>query len=163
MVDLGMSPLCQTQIRPATFDRMEPFYPLQVLVCPDCKLAQVGDYVPPDQIFAADYPYFSSFSTSWLAHAADYARRMTSELGLGPDSLVMEAASNDGYLLRNFVEAGVPVLGIEPTAGTAAAAREAGVPTVERFLGADSARELVASTAARTSCSATTCWRTCRT
>ncbi len=143
MVDLGMSPLCQTQIREAALDAMERFYPLQVLVCPDCRLAQVGDYVAPDEIFAADYPYFSSFSTSWLAHAAGYATRMIDELGLGADSLVMEAASNDGYLLRNFVAAGVPVVGIEPTAGTAAAAREAGVRTEERFLGAHSARELV--------------------
>ena len=144
MVDLGMSPLCQTQIRAEGLDAMEPFYPLRVRVCSSCFLAQVGEYVPPDEIFAADYPYFSSFSTSWLAHAARYAQRMTDELDLGADSLVMEVASNDGYLLRNFVEAGIPVLGIEPTAGTAAAAREVGVRTEERFLGEASATGIVA-------------------
>ena len=144
MVDLGMSPLCQTQIRADGLDAMEPFYPLRVRVCSTCFLAQVGEYVPPDEIFAADYPYFSSFSTSWMAHAARYAERMTDELGLGPDSLVMEVASNDGYLLRNFVAANVPVLGIEPTAGTAAAAREVGVRTEERFLGEASATDIVA-------------------
>ena len=150
MVDLGMSPLCQTQIRADALDAMEPFYPLRVRVCSSCFLAQVGEYVRPDELFADDYPYFSSYSTSWMTHAADYASRMTDELGLGPDSLVMEVASNDGYLLRNFVEAGIPVLGIEPTAGTAAAAREVGVRTEERFLGEASAREIVAEHGAAT-------------
>ena len=143
MVDLGMSPLCQTQIRAGELDRMEPFYPLRVLVCSRCFLAQIGEYVSPAEIFSTDYPYFSSYSSSWLDHAARYAERMIDELGLGPRHLVAEVASNDGYLLKNFVRAGVPVLGIEPAASVAAAAREVGVRTEGRFLGAASARELV--------------------
>ena len=143
MVDLGLSPLCQTQIPAERLDAMEPFYPLAVRVCSECFLAQVGEYVPPDEIFADDYPYFSSFSTSWLEHAARYCERMTVELGLDGSSLVVEIASNDGYLLRNFADAGVPVLGVEPAGNVAEAARAAGVRTEQRFLGAASARELV--------------------
>lgn len=142
-VDLGMSPLCETYPGPGDLDRMEPFYPLKVFVCENCLLVQLKEYVPPEEIFR-DYPYFSSYSTSWLEHARRYAERMTDELELGPESLVMELASNDGYLLQYFLEAGVPVLGIEPARNVARAAEEKGIPTVSEFFGRDLAEELAA-------------------
>ncbi|MFC7333142.1 class I SAM-dependent methyltransferase [Rhodocista pekingensis] len=142
-VDLGLSPLCESFVPPERADAGEMFYPLDVKVCPHCWLVQLGEYVPPDDIFG-EYAYFSSFSRAWLAHAADYVAAMAARFGLGRDSFVVEVASNDGYLLRNAVERGIPCLGIEPAANVARAAEEAGVPTLVRFFDAALARELAA-------------------
>jgi SAM-dependent methyltransferase len=118
MVDLGMSPLCETFLLPEELNRPEVFYPLHVRVCRECLLAQVQEYVTPEDIFD-EYAYFSSYSTAWLDHAKAYAGQMTEQLGLGGDSLVVELASNDGYLLQWFTERGIPVLGVEPAANVA--------------------------------------------
>ena len=143
MVDLGSSPLANSYLEPADLDRAEPFYPLCVFVCERCWLAQLPAVATPEQIFG-DYAYFSSYSTSWLEHARRYCAAMTERFGLGAASQVIEVASNDGYLLRHFVERGVPVLGIEPAANVAAAALAAGIPTEVRFFGRAAAEDLVA-------------------
>ncbi|MFS8497038.1 MAG: class I SAM-dependent methyltransferase [Micromonosporaceae bacterium] len=140
-VDLGMSPLCETYLSADQLDQPETFYPLHVRICSSCLLVQLPAYVPGEQIFS-DYAYFSSYSDSWVAHARRYAESMIERLRLGPDSLVTEVASNDGYLLQHFVAAGVPVLGIEPAANIAEVARRRGIRTETRFLGADSGAEL---------------------
>jgi SAM-dependent methyltransferase len=128
VVDLGMSPLCESYVGPDRLDSMEPFYPLNVWVCSNCFLVQLNEYVSPKEIFS-EYAYFSSYSTSWLRHAEEYVAMITERLGLGADSFVIELASNDGYLLQNFVQRGIPCLGIEPAANVADAARAKGVPT----------------------------------
>jgi hypothetical protein len=143
-VDLGLSPLCQTQIRPSDLNSMEPFYPLHVLVCDRCFLVQLDEYVAPDTIFSAEYPYFSSYSSSWVAHARDYAEHMQTDYGIGSESFVVEIASNDGYLLQHFVKKGIRCLGVEPSAGVADAAVAKGVQTVVRFFGTETAETLVA-------------------
>lgn len=140
-VDLGMSPLCESYLRADQLDQPETFYPLHVRVCSACLLVQLPAYVPGEEIFS-DYAYFSSYSDSWVAHARRYADAMIDRLGLGPGSLVTEVASNDGYLLRHFVAAGVPVLGVEPAGNIADVARAAGIRTETRFLGADTGAEL---------------------
>jgi SAM-dependent methyltransferase len=142
-VDLGMSPLCERFLEFSQLEDMEPFYPLHVRVCERCLLVQLPEYVPPEGIFT-EYAYFSSFSDSWVEHARRYARSMIDRCGLGPEALVVEIASNDGYLLQHFLAAGVPVLGVEPARNVAAAARERGVPTVSAFFGVDTATKLVA-------------------
>jgi predicted TPR repeat methyltransferase len=142
VVDLGASPLCESYLDSNQLDGMEPFYPLRVEVCGTCFLVQLPAYVAPETIFT-EYAYFSSFSDSWLEHARRYAEEMIGTLGLGPESLVVEIGSNDGYLLRNFVAAGVPALGVEPAQNVARTAQEAGVPTIARFFGTELARELV--------------------
>ena len=142
-VDLGMSPLCETYPGPDELDQMEPFYPLRVFVCEECLLVQLKEYVSPEEIFR-DYPYFSSFSTSWLEHARRYAERMTAEMDLGANDLVVELASNDGYLLQYFRERGIPVLGVEPARNVAEAAEEKGIPTVSDFFGRELAAQLAA-------------------
>ena len=143
-VDLGSSPLCQTQILPSDLNKMEPFYPLHVFVCDRCFLVQLNEYVAPDTIFGAEYPYFSSYSSSWVTHAREYAAHMKADYGIGPESFVVEVASNDGYLLQHFAENGVRCLGVEPSAGVAGAAVAKGVPTVVRFFGTEIAEDLAA-------------------
>lgn len=138
LVDLGMSPLCQTHITPEQLHEMEPFYPLHAYVCERCWLVQLQEFVSPHSIFA-EYAYFSSYSTSWIEHARRYAQMAISRFDLGVDGKVMEIASNDGYLLQHFVAAGVPVLGIEPAANVAKVALDKGIPTVVRFFGRESA------------------------
>lgn len=140
-IDLGMSPLCQTHIRPDQLHEMEPFYPLHAFVCEECFLVQLQAFVTPDAIFG-EYAYFSSYSASWVEHARRYAAMVIQRFGLGAESKVMEIASNDGYLLQHFVSAGVPVLGIEPAANVARAAIERGVPTTVRFFGRNAAEEI---------------------
>ncbi len=140
-VDLGMSPLCESYLDADRLDARESFYPLHVRVCTECLLVQLPAYVAGEEIFS-DYAYFSSYSTSWVEHARRYAQRMTHQLGLGPQSLVTEVASNDGYLLRHFVEAGVPVLGVEPAANVAAVAQERGIRTEVEFLGSETGADL---------------------
>ena len=144
-VDLGMSPISNAMRSPEQAGEMERFFPLRTFVCGDCKLVQIEDVASREEHFHGDYTYFSSFSTSWLAHARAYAEMMTERFSLGADSLVVEVASNDGYLLQYFKAAGVPVQGIDPAANCAEAAiREKGVPTLTRFFGAELAGELSA-------------------
>ena len=140
-VDLGMSPLANSYVSPERANAMEPFYPLRALVCDSCLLVQLEEFETPEAIFS-DYAYFSSYSTSWLEHSRRYVDQMTERWGLGPDSHVVELASNDGYLLQYFIERGVPVLGVEPAANVASAAVEKGVPTVVEFFGVQTARAL---------------------
>ena len=134
-LDLGKAPPSNAYLRPEDRDRPEAVYPLRLKVCGTCRLVQTEDFTPADHLFTEDYAYFSSTSRSWLDHAARYAEMIITRLGLGRESHVIEVASNDGYLLRNFVTAGVPCLGIEPTAGTAAAARAQGIDVLEEFFG----------------------------
>jgi SAM-dependent methyltransferase len=134
VIDLGHQPLANNNLRPGDEAR-EGRYPLVVRVCPACLLVQADHSVPADAIFTDDYAYFSSYSASWVAHAKRYAEAMTARFGLSPESLVAEIASNDGYLLQHFHAAGVPVLGIEPTANTAEAAIAKGIPTLIDFFG----------------------------
>ena len=143
VVDLGMSPPCQTHITPEQLNLMEPFYPLHALVCGQCYLVQLGEFVTPDEIFS-EYAYFSSYSDSWLQHASDYVDLTTERFGLGAESQVVELASNDGYLLQYFVAKGIPVLGVEPAANVAQVAIAKGVPSVVRFFGQETARDLAA-------------------
>jgi SAM-dependent methyltransferase len=141
-VDLGMSPLCEGFLAPVQLDAMEPYFPLHALVCGRCFLVQLKEYVSPEQIFG-EYAYFSSYSTSWVAHAKAYCGMIKDRLGLGPDSLVVELASNDGYLLQHFLPLGVPVLGIEPAANVARVAIDKGIATRVDFFGTAMADELV--------------------
>ena len=142
-IDLGMSPPCQTHIEPHQLNHMEPFYPLHAWVCERCFLVQLEEYVTPGNIFS-EYAYFSSFADSWVEHARKYSVHMRERFGLGPGSLVMEIASNDGYLLQHFVAQGVPVLGIEPAANVAKVAQDKGVRTEVCFHGRSSADKIVA-------------------
>ena len=140
-IDLGMSPLCESYLAAESLDQPETFYPLNVLLCDRCLLVQLPAHVTGEAIFS-DYAYFSSYSDSWVAHAKRYADDMIARFGLSADSLVTEVASNDGYLLQHFRDAGIPVLGIEPAGNVARVAAEKGIRTVVRFLGADSGREM---------------------
>ena len=133
-VDLGMSPLCESFVRPEQLNAMEPFYPLHVWICDSCLLVQLEEYVPPEEIFD-DYAYFSSYSDSWVAHAERYCEAMIERFEIDRESQVLELASNDGYLLQHFVSRGIPVLGVEPAANVAAAAVDRGVPTRVAFFG----------------------------
>jgi SAM-dependent methyltransferase len=142
-VDLGMSPLCEAFVPADKIDGMEAYFPLRVLVCDDCFLVQLKEYVGPESIFE-EYAYFSSYSTSWVEHARQYCHMAAERFALGADSLVVELASNDGYLLQHFGPLGVPVLGVEPAANVARAAVEKGVPTRVDFFGVRLAQELVA-------------------
>jgi hypothetical protein len=123
VVDLGMSPLCESFLPEAQLDAAEVFYPLRVQVCRECFLVQLAQYVAPEHIFS-EYAYFSSFSNAWLDHAKSYVEMISQRERLGSNSLVIELASNDGYLLKNFVERDIPCLGIEPAANVAKVARE---------------------------------------
>lgn len=145
MTDLGMSPLCQSQVTPKTLQKGEVYYPLNALVCTECYLVQLGEFVSPDQIFNEDYAYFSSFSSSWLEHAKKYVEMMVDRFHLGSQHQVVEIASNDGYLLQYFHEKKIPVLGIEPSTATARAAEAKGIPCLKKFFGVQTAQEVVAS------------------
>jgi SAM-dependent methyltransferase len=127
-----MSPLCESFLTDDQIDGMEPYFPLHVLVCDRCFLVQLQEYVKPESIFT-EYAYFSSYSTSWVEHARQYCLMIKDRLRLGPDSHVVELASNDGYLLQHFLPLDVPVTGIEPAANVAEAARAKGVPTIVEF------------------------------
>jgi SAM-dependent methyltransferase len=141
-VDLGVTPLCERYITAEEYGAPEPCYALRAYVCSTCFLVQVEALVDPVGIFS-EYAYFSSYSTSWVAHAGRYADAAITGLGLDARSLVVEIGSNDGYLLQHFVARGIPVLGVDPAANVAAAAREKRVPTLVRFFGTAAARELV--------------------
>jgi SAM-dependent methyltransferase len=139
---LGELPLPDALLREDELEGPEPRYPLDLAVCPDCSLVQILAQVPPKRLFVDNYLYFSSYSDDLLRHSREHAQALVSALGLGPKSLVVEIASNDGYLLRNFVEAGVPVLGIDPAPAQAEAAEAAGVPTLREFFGSQMAHRL---------------------
>lgn len=145
LVDLGATPLANSYLSPTPEAvANERSFPLRVMVCRDCRLVQTTETVPADAIFGHDYAYLSSYSASWVAHAGRYAEAMIARFGLTPDSLVAEVASNDGYLLRHFVTAGIPVLGIEPAGHAAGLAEEKGVPTRVAFFGRAFAQGLAA-------------------
>lgn len=134
-LDLGFAPPSNAYLSEDELSAPEVYFPLKLKVCDCCWLVQTEDYAKAELFFSKDYAYFSSTSTSWLDHAARYAEAVTERLGLAADSFVIEVASNDGYLLKNFVAAGVPCLGIEPTASTAAAAETLGIPVLREFFG----------------------------
>lgn len=143
-LDLGFAPPSNAYLSAGELQAQEAFFPLKLHVCPVCWLVQTEDYSSADELFRDDYAYFSSTSSTWLAHAARYAGAMTKRLGLDQDSLAIEVASNDGYLLKNFVAAGIPCLGIEPTASTAAAAEALGIPVLREFFGLGLGQRLAA-------------------
>lgn len=140
--DLGLSPVSNAFVKPENAAHGEMFYPLHVMVCDKCWLVQLQDVARAETHFHDDYVYFSSFSSSWLEHARRYVDSMIPRIGLTSASRVVEIASNDGYLLQYFVQAGIPCLGVEPTANTAAAARKIGVDSREMFFGRDTAAKL---------------------
>lgn len=142
-VDLGTSPLAQSFLGEEQLNQMEPFYPLHVFVCGKCFLVQLQEFVTPENIFG-DYLYFASYSDSWLAHAKLYTDQMVERFPVTEKSLVVEIASNDGYLLQYFLEKNIPVLGIEPAANVAAVAVQKGIPTLVKFFNSETAHELVA-------------------
>jgi SAM-dependent methyltransferase len=144
-LDLGYAPPSNAYLVPEDLTAPEITYPLRLMVCDGCFLVQTQDYTEADSLFDKDYAYFSSTSKSWLAHAAAFADSITRRLGLTENSFVVEVASNDGYLLKNFVAAGIPCLGIEPTDSTAVAAEALGVPVLRRFFGEALADGLAAS------------------
>ena len=143
-VDLGFAPPSNAYLTKQDLSRPEKHYPLKVKVCHECWLVQTEDYAQADELFNSDYAYFSSTSTSWLNHAKDYAEDIIQQLNLGKDSLVIEVASNDGYLLKNFINAGIPCLGIEPTDSTANAAEALGIPVLREFFGESLGKKLTA-------------------
>jgi SAM-dependent methyltransferase len=141
-LDLGSAPPSNAYLTLAALRVPETWYPLRLMVCETCWLVQTDDHASREALFTDDYPYLSSFSSSWLSHAERYVTGMRSRFGLGPDSLVSEIAANDGYLLQYVQQAGIPCYGVEPTALAAAAARELGLDIVERFFGVELAAEL---------------------
>lgn len=134
-LDLGFAPPSNAYLTRADLSKPEKYYPLKIKACDQCWLVQTEDYAQADELFSPEYAYFSSTSSGWLAHAKRYAEKMTHELALNAQSLVIEVASNDGYLLKNFVATGIPCLGIEPTDSTAAAAEQQGIPVLREFFG----------------------------
>jgi len=141
-VDLGFSPPSNSFLKNEDLNMPETFYPLRIMVCEKCFLVQIDEFAKHDEIFNSDYAYFSSFSKSWLAHAKAYTELMTERFVLNEKSQVIEIASNDGYLLQYFKASGIPVLGIEPTANTAAAAEEKGIKSRVDFFGVRLATQL---------------------
>jgi hypothetical protein len=141
-LDLGFAPPSNAYLTHEDLNRPETYYPLKIKVCDTCWLVQTEDYAEADALFTSDYAYFSSTSTSWLSHAKHYAVKMIDELQLSKSSFVIEVASNDGYLLKNFIQAGIPCLGIEPTDSTAIAAEKLGIPVLREFFGEEMGRRL---------------------
>jgi 2-polyprenyl-3-methyl-5-hydroxy-6-metoxy-1,4-benzoquinol methylase len=141
-LDLGFAPPSNAYLSEQDLHAPETWFPLKLFVCENCWLVQTEDYARADQLFRDDYAYFSSTSTTWLEHAKCYAEAMHQRLALDKGSFVIEVGSNDGYLLKNFLAYGIPCLGIEPTASTAAAAEALGIPVLREFFGAQKAREL---------------------
>ena len=144
-LDLGSSPPSNAFLRGDELSLPESIYPLKIKICEGCWLAQTEDYAEADALFTEHYPYFSSASESWVEHARSYSERMIKQLGLNSSSYVIEVASNDGYLLRNFVDANIPCLGIEPTASTAVAAEKLGIPVSRVFFGEQVGRQLASA------------------
>ncbi len=142
-IDLGMSPLVSSYLKTDNLQQMEPFFPLHAYVCDECYLVQLPEAVTPENLFS-DYPYFSSYSKSWLQHTRDYVEYVRERFGLDTSSQVVEIASNDGYLLQYFKEKGVSVLGVEPAKNVAETAQAAGIPTIVKFFGIQTAKEIIA-------------------
>jgi SAM-dependent methyltransferase len=145
VLDLGFAPPSNAYLVAEDLDRLEKFYPLRVRACGSCWLVQTEDHASREELFSQHYAYFSSTSSGWLRHSAAYVEAITRRLALTSASFVIEVACNDGYLLRNFVAAGIPCLGIEPTASTAAAAEKLGIPVLREFFGERLAAQLAAS------------------
>jgi hypothetical protein len=141
-VDLGMQPLCESYVNADHFNQMEPFYPLHTYVCHSCFLVQLEEFVAPEDIFE-EYAYYSSYSDAWLKHSKTYVDMITQKLELSQNSMVVELASNDGYLLQYFVQKGIPVLGIEPAANVAEEAIKKGINTLVEFFGLKSLHALL--------------------
>jgi hypothetical protein len=144
-LDLGFAPPSNAYLSQADLAKPEKYYPLKVKVCSQCWLVQTEDYAQADELFSDDYAYFSSTSTGWLAHAEAYANTMIERFQLTTNSYVIEIASNDGYLLKNFQAADIPCLGIEPTASTADAAEKLGIPVLREFFGEKLGKQLAAN------------------
>src|SRR3954447_3987683 len=142
VLSLGRQPLANSLRRPEELDTPEPAYPLELALCTECLLLQLTESIPPEALFE-DYPYFSSVIAALVDHAHMLAERLVAERGLGPDDLVVEIASNDGYLLQHYREAGVQMLGGEPAKIVAAVAEERGIPTRSAFFGRELAEDLV--------------------
>jgi trans-aconitate methyltransferase len=140
-VDLGTAPPSNAYLREADLAKAEAYFPLKVLTCPTCRLVQVDEVQRHDAMFSDDYLYFSSYSPSWLKHSDRYVTEVVDRLGLDAKSLVMEVASNDGYLLQYVAQRGIPCVGVEPTTSTAVVARSKGIPTITKFFGAEFARD----------------------
>lgn len=143
-LDLGHAPPSNAYLTTEDLNRPELFYPLKIKVCDQCWLVQTEDYANADALFTSEYAYFSSTSSSWLTHAKRYAEKMIEDLALSTNSYVIEIASNDGYLLKNFLDAGIPCLGIEPTDSTANAAEDIGIPVIRQFFGEALGKSLAA-------------------
>ncbi len=143
--DLGSAPPSNAYLTKEGLSAPETWYPLRVLACTSCWLVQTEDHAGREELFAHDYAYFSSTSAGWLAHSQKYVSEMTARFGLGPENMVVEVAANDGYLLQYVKTAGIPCYGIEPTASTAAAAREKGIDIEESFFGVELAKRLAAA------------------
>lgn len=141
-LDLGFAPPSNAYLTKDDLTKPERYYPLKVMVCDKCWLVQTEDYAQADELFDSEYAYFSSTSTGWLEHAKEYSEQVVKEFSLNENSLVIEVASNDGYLLKNFVEKKIPCLGIEPTASTAKAAEALGIPVLQEFFGEQLGRRL---------------------
>jgi SAM-dependent methyltransferase len=144
-LDLGFAPPSNAYLNKTDLQAPETYFPLKLFVCDKCWLVQTEDYARSDELFTKDYAYFSSTSTTWLEHARAYVEMISKRLGLGANSFVIEVASNDGYLLKNFVASGVPCLGVEPTKSTADAAEAAGIPVAREFFGQNFASTLAKS------------------
>lgn len=143
-LDLGFAPPSNAYLSKEDLNKPEIYFPLKLKVCTKCWLVQTEDYAQADELFLPDYAYFSSTSSGWLAHAKQYADNITKQLGLNTDSFVIEIASNDGYLLKNFVGTKIPCLGIEPTVSTAEAAEKLGIPVLRKFFGKSLGQQLAA-------------------
>ena len=141
-LELGFAPPSNAYLTESDLSKPEKYYPLKILVCSHCWLVQTDDYTQADELFSPDYAYFSSTSSSWLEHASNYAKMMIRNQSLDQNSMVIEVASNDGYLLKNFVDAGIPCLGIEPTNSTAEAAEKLGIPVIRKFFGENLGQQL---------------------
>ena len=144
-LDLGFAPPSNAYLSAEDLQQPEVYFPLKLYVCDNCWLVQTEDFARFDELFTKDYAYFSSVSQTWLEHAVNYSKMIQNRLSLDPSSFVIEIASNDGYLLKNFMSSGIPCLGIEPTASTADAAEKIGIPVLRRFFGAALAQELASN------------------
>lgn len=145
LIDLGSAPPSNAYLNSQTLQAPEKWFPLRVMVCRECWLAQTEDYADANELFSPDYAYFSSFSTSWLKHAENYVSQMTERFSLCQNSHVVEIAANDGYLLQYFKDCEIPCTGVEPTASTAKSAREKGIEIIESFFGARLAEQMIAA------------------
>jgi len=145
LIAFGPVPLADRLRTNANIDALEPRFPLTLLFCSDCSLVQIRETVAPEILFGADYPYYASFSTSWLDHCRQSAEQLIRDRSLSAHSLVIEIASNDGYLLKNFTRSGIPALGIDPAPGPAAAAEQLGISTLREFFTLELARQLRAN------------------